>query len=204
MAWWQPAKNGQYPFGTRTWTLGSEVCGMSPGRTVNLTLSVCGLGQFTCTDGSCIDLTKRCDLRIDCSDQSDEARCSLVAVPPGYSPIIPPPHITNSQSLPIEFLLKIISFPNIATQDQIFTTTLELTLRWRDKRLDYYNLKEDRTLNLLSREAVRSIWTPRVFFTNAHGNMFTNLDQGSRVECVRGGKSYPGPPTLPEEGILLR
>lgn len=173
---------------------------MSPGQRANLTLSVCGHGQFTCMDGSCIDLAKRCDLRVDCNDNSDEAACSLVAIPPGYSPIIPPPHISQTESLPIEFLLKIISFPHIATQDQTFTTALELTLRWRDKRLDYHNLKEDRTLNLLSSKAVKNIWTPHVFFTNALGNMFTNLDQGSRVECVRGGDSYPGPPTLPDEG----
>lgn len=174
---------------------------MAPGQTTSLTLSVCGQGQFTCTDGSCIDLIKRCDLRIDCKDLSDEATCSLVAIPPGYSSIIPPPHFTQNQALPIEFLLKIISFPNIATQDQTFTVTLELSLRWRDKRLDYHNLKEDRTLNLLSSKAVADIWTPQVFFSNAQGNKFTNLDQGSRVECVRGGDSYPGPPTLPEEGI---
>lgn len=201
MAWWRPVKEGQYPFGTHMWTLGSEVCDISAGKTVNLTISVCGHGQFTCSDGSCIDLRKRCDLRIDCLDQSDEAECSLVAIPPGYRSIIPPSHNTQSEPLPIEFLLKIISFPTIATQDQTFTATLHLALQWRDNRLDYHNLKEDRTLNLLAHDAVERIWTPRVFFTNAQGNMFSNLDQGSRVECVRGGDSYPGPPDLHEEGI---
>ncbi|KAK8393089.1 hypothetical protein O3P69_013253 [Scylla paramamosain] len=185
IAWWQPVKEGQYPFGTNMWTLGSEVCDISPSKTVNLTISVCGSGDFTCSDGSCIDLRKRCDLRIDCLDQSDEAECSLVAIPPGYRSIIPPSHTVHSEPLPIEFLLKIISFPTIATQEQIFKATLHLSLRWRDNRLDYHNLKEDRTLNLLSYDAVERIWMPRVFFTNAQGNMFTNLDQGSRVECVR-------------------
>ncbi|XP_045110701.1 uncharacterized protein LOC123504331 [Portunus trituberculatus] len=204
IAWWQPAKDGQYPFGTHVWTLGTEVCDISPSESVNLTISVCGHGDFTCSDGSCIDLRKRCDLRIDCLDQSDEAECSLVAVPPGYRSIIPPSHIVHSEPLPIEFLLKIISFPTIATQEQIFKATLHLSLRWRDNRLDYHNLKEDRTLNLLSHDAVARIWKPRVFFTNAQGNMFTNLDQGSRVECVRGGDSYPGPATLHEEVNVFR
>ncbi|KAG7166368.1 Glycine receptor subunit alpha-4-like 3, partial [Homarus americanus] len=155
---------------------------MMEGTVVNLTLSVCGKGQFTCADGSCIDLTQRCDLRINCLDQSDEAQCSLVDIPPGYRTVIPPPPITDNNPLPIFFQISIISFPTIATQDLTFTATFQLSLQWQDTRLNYLNLKEDRTLNLLSGKATSDIWTPRVFFSNAQGNMFTNLDQGARVE----------------------
>lgn len=199
-AWWAPAKDGLYPFGTREWTLTSDVCNLEAGARVNLTLSVCGEGQFTCADGICIDLTKRCDLRVDCLDQSDEMKCSLVDIPVGYRTFIPPPPTMPGEPLRIVFDINIIAFPNIATQDLTFTATLLPTLRWQDTRLNFLNLKADRTLNLLSREAAASIWTPRVFFSNAQGNLFTNLDEGSRVECVREGPPTPGSQSLPEEG----
>ncbi|XP_042218730.1 uncharacterized protein LOC121863881 [Homarus americanus] len=199
MASWTPAKEGMYPFGTNNWVLGSEVCGMSPGTTVPLTISVCGIGQFTCADGSCIELWQRCDLRVDCPDQSDESSCSLVEVPQGYSTTIPPPPLSHSHTLPITFFAEIMAFPSIITQDLTMMATFKLALRWRDVRLNFLNLKEDLSLNLLTEESVAAIWTPRVFFSNAQGNVFTNLEQGARVEGVREGPSRPSPTHYPVE-----
>ncbi|XP_064113370.1 uncharacterized protein LOC135220010 isoform X2 [Macrobrachium nipponense] len=203
MAWWKPPEEGVYPFGTHSWTLGSKVCNMIEGESVNLTISACGKGKFTCDDGSCIDLQHRCDLRVDCEDQSDEARCSLVGIPPGYRTTIPPPPAADTNSLPILLYVNIISFTSIETEALTFMTTLELKLRWQDTRLTYFNLKDDRSLNVLSQSSVEGIWKPRVFFSNAQGNVYTNLGEGSRIECVRDGDSIPGPPHLPEEVNLF-
>jgi hypothetical protein len=35
----------------------------------------CGEGQFTCSDGQCIESTKRCDGTADCTDRDDEDSC---------------------------------------------------------------------------------------------------------------------------------
>ncbi|XP_063869502.1 glycine receptor subunit alpha-2-like [Scylla paramamosain] len=191
---WDPRRGVHYPFGTHQWKVMSVLCGLEAGMAVNLTLSVCGKGMFTCEDGTCISLQKRCDLRVDCPDQSDEHQCSLVDVPQDYQNNIPPQPTVLNQSLAIHFTINIISFPSVATQDLTFVTTFQLLLRWRDPRLSYLNLKTDRTLNMLSEDNKRRIWTPRVFFSNAHGNVFTNLNQGSRVECVQEGSSTVGGP----------
>ncbi|KAK8401438.1 hypothetical protein O3P69_002897 [Scylla paramamosain] len=193
-AMWDPRRGVHYPFGTHQWKVMSVLCGLEAGMAVNLTLSVCGKGMFTCEDGTCISLQKRCDLRVDCPDQSDEHQCSLVDVPQDYQNNIPPQPTVLNQSLAIHFTINIISFPSVATQDLTFVTTFQLLLRWRDPRLSYLNLKTDRTLNMLSEDNKRRIWTPRVFFSNAHGNVFTNLNQGSRVECVQEGSSTVGGP----------
>ncbi|KAK3867319.1 hypothetical protein Pcinc_027213 [Petrolisthes cinctipes] len=196
---WKPPEEGMYPFGTRIWKLAGKVCRLAPGTPVKLTLSVCSEGQFTCLDGSCIPLIRRCDLRIDCQDQSDEVDCTLVQLSHGYSNTIPPPSATLGKPLRVIFYINIISFPSIVTQDLLFRTTVALSLRWKDIRLSYLNLKDDTTLNLLNGVTVDSVWTPRVFFSNARGNVFTNLEQGSRVEVVRGGQPTPAPPHLTHE-----
>ncbi|XP_069977730.1 uncharacterized protein [Penaeus vannamei] len=198
-ATWTPSREGMYPFGTHQWTLGGEVCQMQPGTEIPLTLSVCGKGEYTCADGNCIDLSLRCNLRIDCPDESDESLCSVVDIPPGYNTNIPPPSPRKEKPLDVKLDVQLIAFPSIVTQDLSMTVTFKLSLQWTDVRLNYLNLKEDRSLNKLSSEEVADIWTPRVHFSNALGNVFTNLDAGSRLECLRESPSSPGPPYLPVE-----
>ncbi|XP_071522701.1 uncharacterized protein [Panulirus ornatus] len=203
VARWMPITTDEYPFGTKPWTLGYDVCGLRNGEIVNMTLSVCNQKQFTCADGTCIDLQRRCDMREDCPDQSDEAQCKLVVIPPGYRPTLPPPSPTYTQPLPIRFSVNLVAFPSILTNDLTFVTRLQLLLAWKDSRLRYLNLKKDSSLNLLSPNTVLSIWTPRVFFKNAHGNVFTNTGEGSRVVCVREGAPQSGATDLTEETSIF-
>lgn len=200
---WKPSRGVHYPFGTNPWRLMSDACGLPAGTIVNLTLSECGKGMFTCEDGTCISLQQRCDLRVDCLDQSDEHYCILVDVPSNYQINIPPSPATMNGSLDIDFTVNVISFPSVATQDLTFVTTFQLLLGWRDSRLNYFNLKTDRTLNMLSKESMKKIWTPLVFFRNAHGNVFTNLNQGSRVECLQEGSSVEGGAKFTKEGEFV-
>ncbi|XP_076056292.1 uncharacterized protein LOC143034241 [Oratosquilla oratoria] len=195
---WKPKSTGEYPFGTKEWTLDAKTCGINAGTKVNMTLSVCAEGEFTCSDGTCIDLLSRCNLKMDCPDQSDEMGCSVVNVPQGYRPTIPPPSPIGG-SLPVNFSIDVASFPSIIAQEQTFTISLKLNLNWQDIRLSFRNLKTQRSLNLLSPEAVGQVWTPVVFFSNAKGNIFTDLEQGSRVECVQQGRGYPSTMEYEEE-----
>ena len=200
VAKWTPSKIGLYPFGRNVWTIDGDVCGFNTGDEVTLTLSVCSTGQYTCDDGICIDLKKRCDLKVDCDDFSDEKDCSLVELPKGYSTTIPPPPLVENNPLPIGFTLNIISFPSIKTQDLTFEVMLDFHLIWQDVRLDFINLKDHRSLNVLDYNAVKTVWSPLVFFSNAMGNKFTNLEQGSRIECVKQGKPVPSGPNIEKEG----
>ncbi|XP_066980291.1 uncharacterized protein [Macrobrachium rosenbergii] len=201
-AWWKPPEEGMYPYGTQLWTMGSKVCNITAGETTSLTFSVCGKGLFTCSDGTCIDLNKRCDLRVDCSDQSDEAGCSLLNIPAGYMANIPPPPTTRNEPLHILFTINIMSFPSIKTDALAFEALMELTLRWKDTRLTYLNLKDDGSLNVLTESAVSQVWKPKVFFSNAQDNLYTNVDEGSRIECIHDGNSV-GTPHLEDEVITF-
>ena len=182
------------------WVTQSDSCGFSPGEEVLMSLSVCDDGKFTCNDGSCIDLIKKCDLRVDCSDQSDESNCTLLDPPHGYNLNIPPPPIIPNKPLIVNISIEILSFSAIKTQDLAFITHMKLELSWNDHRLNFFNLKEDRSLNMAIPSDIKRIWTPVVFFRNADGNLFTNLNQGSRVECIKTSEPYLGGPELPNEG----
>lgn len=76
-----------YPMGRKLWRLERPLCGQKSGVTRRLLLSVCEEQQYTCDDGSCVDLDLRCDLKYDCKDHSDEADCLMVRLPPDYKVI---------------------------------------------------------------------------------------------------------------------
>ena len=173
------------------------MCGILEGSEVNLILSSCGREEFTCQDGCCIPLISRCDLRLDCPDDSDETGCSVVILPKGYNSDIPPPSEKVGEPLPIYFTINILTFPNIKTQELIFEAAFQLKLKWRDLRLNFKNLKNDQTLNELELKNVT--WSPSIFFKNAFGNMFTNLDKGSKIHCIPEADSIPGTLDLEEE-----
>ncbi|KAK7085491.1 hypothetical protein SK128_028222 [Halocaridina rubra] len=198
---WAPITFGEYPFGTRQWTLGYDVCGLRKNDVVNMTLSVCTEGQFTCADGTCIDLAVRCDQREDCPDSSDEIGCSLVDIPSEYLTTMPPPPTKKNRPMPVKFYIDIVSFSFISIQEQTMGINFRLRLRWKDSRLLFRNLKLDRSLNVMSKESMHAVWRPEVLFRNAHGNMFTNMNEGAKIECIREGPSRPGGPDLPEEGL---
>ena len=62
------------PVGRRFWHFGmanSIVCPDMP-STLSLSLSSCAVGkEFSCSNGFCIPLTKRCDFNVDCVDKRE-------------------------------------------------------------------------------------------------------------------------------------
>ncbi|XP_047739550.1 uncharacterized protein LOC108670860, partial [Hyalella azteca] len=198
-----PDSPSDYPLGKKTWEVKSQICGYSRGEKVQLTLSACIFGQYTCDDGSCIALRKKCDLRMDCPDNSDETKCTLLSIPVGYSNTIPPPPLVQSEPLPVNISVFISSFPGIKTEVLSFETNFVLLLMWQDSRLKFLDLKNERSLNMLTPEEVQKIWFPEIFFYNDDGNLFSNLEQGSRVELIAGGTAVQGGSDNSDEANII-
>ena len=66
--------------------------GCYKGLPYNQTLKLTGCleNEFTCDDGQCIDISKRCNQIINCRDKSDEMRCQLLVLDYGYTSRVPP------------------------------------------------------------------------------------------------------------------
>ncbi|KAK7086403.1 hypothetical protein SK128_013407, partial [Halocaridina rubra] len=89
------AYDSSYPLGRHIWTLATDyyVCGLLKGTEHSLALSACYDWEYSCDDATCINLTQRCDLRVDCPDASDEISCNKLSLPEDYLATITPPGV---------------------------------------------------------------------------------------------------------------
>lgn len=69
----------------------------------------CSIDQFSCSDGTCIDVDRRCDRRRDCHDGSDEADCEAY---------YPPVEVRGAQWLTILLIIIYsLSYSSVARED---------------------------------------------------------------------------------------
>ena len=97
-------------------------------------------GKFTCDDGHCIDIIKRCDSLVDCSDQSDEIDCYSIVIPGIYNPYLSPTFENNAKNEVI-ISLRVTSIRSFSILDLTLSYDLITTLKWKDPRLTFANLK---------------------------------------------------------------
>ncbi|XP_045114123.1 uncharacterized protein LOC123506251 [Portunus trituberculatus] len=176
-----------YPVGRLTWDLKAEVCGQEGGQRM-LTLSPCVPGEFTCDDGSCIAFSKRCDLKFDCKDKTDESFCDIVNFPGDYRSRLPP-RPASDEALPIAVSVSMDTL-NIDTTTMLLSVSYNLRMTWLDNRLTYNNLKPLTRLNTVSQEQVAQLWRPQVGFINTDDIQQTKVDEDAVTTVFRQHKVY--------------
>ena len=162
----------------------------------------CTSGYFTCNDGSCIPMGKRCDQTPHCQDESDEINCKMIVMKNYNKNIVP---FTVNQStdqftdVQVNISAKIINILKINEVEQSFQVKFSLVLTWFDYRLAYHNIKPSRMANSPTLEEVGGLWIPRLIFDNTENNDVISLDDLAKVTISRLGTAVSSDETIVDE-----
>ena len=153
--------NDILPVGKKSWVLPESSCNKGLDEERTLLLTSCKIGQYSCDDGRCIDIVNRCDGGVaHCNDFSDEKSCQLVNIDPKkYLKGKTPP--SETETLSVEVSSQVWAILGIQEVGQLTKVQFELSLKWYDSRLQYYNLKDNEKMNSLLFEEKQRLWVPR-------------------------------------------
>ena len=173
------APKASYAIGVHSWAISDDqYCNEGQPYTAKLKLTACKDDEFTCHDGLCVSMTKRCDQMFDCRDYSDEMGCQMLHLKPNYRKTIPPRDASVNVSIDI---LKIVSIEEITHSTNI---QFQVTLEWQDDRMFFHNLKEKSSLNKIEDSYIGELWLPVVIYENTDQKESTRL--GNSVQYQNG------------------
>ena len=146
--------------------------------TTELKMSGCQEGNFTCNDGQCVSMAQRCDQLPDCRDETDENNCKVLVLKNNYNKNVPPiiPHI---KKVNVSLSLDILKLVDIKEEDYSIEIQFSITLKWKENRAIYQNLKFEKTLNALEKEDCGKLWLPEVIYENTDQKDTTRLGDGN-------------------------
>ena len=103
-------------------------------------------------------MNERCDQIIQCQDESDEDKCSLLVFKESYNKLVPPVSFNSSGNNIIPVSIRVSTSLRNVLEISEFTHTIDLklgiSLEWYDNRLLFHNLKSKAALNVLSNSEV--------------------------------------------------
>ncbi|XP_076056281.1 uncharacterized protein LOC143034229 [Oratosquilla oratoria] len=180
-----------YPMGVGMWNVlvNKTICAANVGDSHTFSLTSCDhTFEYTCNDGSCISSDRRCNLRNDCSDGSDEDGCENVVLAPGYRPNLPPPPTNQGQqSAPVGLAVIMDRFSKIDTLNMEVTLDFSVVLSWTEPRSNYLNLKSPPKINVVQVRDGKSVWRPSMNFPSGNDILrvrletFTIIRKGSPI-----------------------
>ena len=181
--------------GNNRWRISKDFDCSLQDTEATLSLTTCGSDQYTCDNGLCVDILKRCNSRPDCSDKSDELNCRKINVGEAYQKYISPPAQENDDKVVVKVSADLISIIDIDEIASIFQVQFTLHFSWFDSRLTFDNLKNDTGLNALSPREKDTIWIPELVFTNTEFRPSTIVDEDTAITVEKRGGFVLSPST---------
>ena len=178
------ASERSYLLGKHNWTISNDHLECNEGLPYKtmLKLTGCRSDEFTCDDGQCIKMERRCDQvtgkEPNCRDKSDENGCQLIVFENNHNKNIPPIEsgrcgcvIPTNVSISIT-LMKVV---DIEETDHSIQLQFQISLQWKENRVKFLNLKKNTALNSLTDADMRTIWLPLIVFDNTDQKDVTRL-----------------------------
>ena len=89
--------------------------------------------------------------------------------------------------------VELIEILRIDEKASLFSTKIQLTLTWKDSRLQMFNVKKDLNLNILPANEKESVWVPVITFLNTNDGQVTINDKKSKSTILRQGNFTRSP-----------
>ena len=175
------ATQASFTLGKHNWTIeGDKGCHRGQPYVTALKMSGCKKGNFTCNDGQCVNIDLRCNQLPDCRDKSDERNCEILVLEDGYNKLIPP--LISSKPVEVSVSIDLLKLVDIDEVDYSIEIQFGITLKWKENRAIYQNLKKRDSLNALSQNDIQMLWLPEVVYENTDQKETTRLGEHGNGE----------------------
>ena len=186
--------SNQFPLGRQQWVLTDPLlCSESDPGKMQMMLSSCGEDRYSCSDGTCVEIEKKCDYVMDCLDGSDEVMCDILdleTLKMNYDSNLPNIKVNSENKIvetPIKISIEIEKLTSIKEIEQTFSAKLQLVAVWFDPRVTWSDLSYDANLNILSQYQNEKLWIPTIIFKNTDNNLQTVIDNKAKVTVKKYG-----------------
>ena len=136
-------------------------------------------------------------------DESDEDGCRMLVMKESYNKKIAPFDFdyAASKTIPVNvnISMAVMDVLSISEVDLVYVLKFRFLMVWYDYRLKYHNLKQERSLNSLSRDEIERLWIPFVVFSNTENQEATKGGDETEVTISREGNFTESPVNVMEE-----
>ena len=102
--------------------------------------------------------------------------CNILVLEKSYNKNVPP-IISKSGGVNVSIALDILKLVDIKEKDYSIEIQFSITLKWKENRAAYHNLKHERALNALTKEDIGKLWLPKVIYENTDQKDTTRLGE---------------------------